>query len=1109
MKSIVQWAIRNSPAMNTFVIAGLIVGAISLIIMRREVFPSFELEIVVVQVPFPGATPEEVEEGICQKVEAAVTNIDGVKKVTSQASENFGFVIIELQGYVKDVQKVLNDIRSQVDQISTFPPRAEDPKVQQIIFRAPAITLGLLGPERSDDPNERLEQERQLRQLAETIRDDLLDLRAVPPTDPMRRMLASLFQPSGPAVTAAELVAAKPYEIAVEVPEDTLREHGISLTQLANIIRFQNIEVPGGKMETEGEEVLLRGQNKRRDGETIAEIPVLTRPNGDVVTVGDLGLVVDGFEESVSEHTINNRAGLAIRVSKTDQEDLFTIVDTVKNYVANKKLPTGYELKTWGDVSVDVKDRLRLLTSNGIQGLILVFLTLAIFLEMRLAFWVAFGIPVSMLGAAFVLLAFGQTLNMLTMFAFLMALGIVVDDAIVIGENIYEKRQSGMGFIQAAIEGTIEVVPSVISSVMTTVIAFVPLMYVTGVMGKFISVMPLAIIAMLLISLAESILVLPAHLAHEKNLFYRVIASSLYILRPVLILFRWANQIATYLLEGFIDRIYQPLLYWSLCHKRIVLGIVFGIFIGAIGLIVAGVAPLAFFPKMDGREISATIAFPNGTSAESSEEATRILERAIIKINDEIAKETGGENSVINIYRRIGEVGNANMGPTGITNGSHVATVEVQLTSPESRTVSSMDLIARWRKEVPKIAGAEVLKFGSQGMGPGGGGIEFRLLASDDSIEYLDEATERFKVYLASKKGVSDIEDNAREGKWEMVLRLNELGKTLGLDENALATTIRAAYFGEEVMRMQRGRNEVKLMVRYPRESRRSMEEFDDIRIRDTNGVERPIAEVAEVEFRRSFSTINRVNQRRCITISADVDSKEANAREIIAEMQKDFIPKVLAEFENKFGANLGVDWEGEQADTTESINSMFVGFAIALLCMFVLLTLEFRSYAQPLIIMSIIPFGLIGAVLGHAILRLDLTLFSFFGLIALTGVIVNDSIVLVDFINHRIRAGVPLFDAVMSAGKRRFRPILLTSLTTIAGLAPMLLETSLQAQVLIPMAASLIFGLGTGTALILILVPVFYSIYGTVLGWFGKPLYEADEEEISHVAQEPLSVTT
>ena len=1102
MKSVISWAIKNSPAMNTLLIASLLVGAISMVVMRREVFPNFELEILLVTVPFPGATPDEVEEGICQKIESVVSNVDGVKKMTSVAREDFGYIVLELRSDVTDVQPVLNDVRSQIDQISSFPPSAEDPEVKQIIFRAPAITVGVLGPE-LDPGVDPLEAEIDLRELAEEIRQELMELRAVPPQNLARRALSFLFQPKGAAVSGADIIAEKPFEIAVEVPENRLRQYGVSLDGLVQMLRRQNVDMPGGKMETESQELLLRGKNKREIGTEISQIPVLTDPNGDIVTIGDIGVVVDGFAEVTSRHIINDRPGIAIRVTKTSTEDLFTIVETVKDYVARKKMPEKYSIETWNDISLDVRDRIELLSRNGLQGLILVFLVLAVFLDLRLAFWVAVGIPVSILGAGFVLLATGQTLNMLTMFAFLMALGIVVDDAIVIGENIYTKRTEGLNFVRASIEGTIEVLPSVCASVATTIIAFMPLMFVTGVMGKFISVMPVAVIAMLVISLVESMLILPAHLAHENNLFLRMISVCLYVFKPLIYVHSIVNRNARAAMDWCVNRFYAPSLRWSLHNKPVVASLALLFACICAGLVSSGIAPFGFFPDMDGSEINSTLVFPDGTAANFATDGAKILQNAIREYEQDHVSE-GGKPFIENLYQRIGEVGSAMQGPVGVTNGSHVSSVEVQLFPAAQRDRTNKEIISEWRKRVPKIAGSEALKFGSDSMGPGGNAIEFKLLSGDEHADLLEEAAEICKGKLAEIKGVTDIEDDSRVGKWEMNLRLNDLGKALGLDENVLANTIRTVYFGGEVMRLQRGRHEVKLMVRYPREERANMDSFESIRVRDGNGSEWPITEVADIDFTRASSEVNRLDQRRSITVLADVDKKVADSVAINYELRTEIIPKILDEIREEHGVSLAVNWEGEQAETIESMISMFTGFGIALLCMYILLTLEFRSYVQPLIILAIIPFGWLGAVIGHAILNLELTLFSFFGLIALTGVVVNDSIVLVDFINSRIRDGIPLKDALVLAGQRRFRPIMLTSMTTVAGLFPMLLETSMQAQVLIPMAASLIFGLMTGTFLILYLVPIFYDWYGTTLQWMSIPLDDDDLADVEELQNDP-----
>lgn len=1124
MKSVIRWAIKNSPAMNTLLIVSMIIGACSMVVMRREVFPNFALEIVLVSVPFPGATPEETEIGICQKIESAVANLDGVKKMTSVGMESFGYVILELNNNVADVQKVLNDVRSAIDQISTFPPNAEDPEVKQIIFRAPAISLGILAPQRAQKST--LAQKKELRDIAERVRADLLEQRAVPSSNPFRKMLSFLYQPKGPAISSAEIVAAQPYEISVEVSEDNLRKYGLSLDQIAQIIRQQNSDMPGGTMETERQKLILRSEKRKELGEEIGALPIMSNGgNGIPIAVGDVAEVIDGFAETSSMHSINGRDALVIRVSKTNEEDLFTIVEAVKAYVAQAK--TGedfsegaYQIKQWGDVSVDVRDRIDMLSANGIMGLVAVFVVLAIFLDLRLAFWVAMGIPASILAAGFILLMTGQTLNMLSMFAFLMALGIVVDDAIVIGENIYAKREEGFDFVNAAVYGTAEVLPAVCASVGTTIIAFMPLMYVTGVMGKFIEIMPVAVIAMLVISLIESTFILPAHLSHDENLFMRAMGVIFYVLKPLMRVFEKINYLSGRAMDLTIDNFYEPLLRWSLHHKSIVISTVLTTFMCAVALVLYGLVPYSVMPKMDGRDISATIVFPNGTQEQFASDAVDVLSDAFKEVDADIRADLASWGVKVapdysvhtNIYRRVGEVGNGNLGPMGVTNGSHVGSVEVQLINAEQRSfpelsklpqgkdkeLTSENINGRWRDkifEMDKISGYDALKFGMQSMGPGGAAIEFKILSDKKGIPFLDEAIQECKNYLATKRGVKDIEDDSRPGKREVMLSLNELGQNLGLDEAALSSTIRSGYFGAEVMRLQRGRHEVKLMVRYPYEDRKSMSGFEQIRIRDNQGVERPLIEVANIEVQQSASEINRLDQKRSVTVSADVDSTEGNSYEIISEMQRSMIPMLVEKFRAENKGEISFNWEGEQAQNQESITSMFTGFGIALLCMFVLLTLQFRSYVQPAIILAIIPFGWLGAIIGHYFVDINLSLFSFFGLIALTGVVVNDSIVLVDFINRKLRSGMKLEDALLSAGRRRFRPIMLTSMTTIAGLTPILWETSMQAQVLIPMATSIIYGLLTGTLLILILVPIFYHIYGTILLKMGFELYQTDKE--------------
>ncbi len=639
MKSVLRWAIRNTPAMNTAMIVVMVAGALSLFSMRREMFPEFDLEIILVTVPYPGASPEEVEEGICQKIEEAVRSVNGIKKQTSIAQEGSGFVVLELEADVRNVQKILNEVRSEVDRIPSFPELAEDPEVQQVTLRQPAIRVAVMGP---NDPSP--EAELRLRQVVEQVREDLLLL---------------------PTVSQANILGEKAYQIDIEIPEETLRKYGLTLRQVANIVRRENVEVPAGNMKGTSQEVLLRGKNKKLIGRDIARLPLITQPNGIVLTVGDLGTVRDEFEDTDAISRINGRPGMVISVDRTSSEDLLAMADDVRTYTASRALPPGYEMTVWMDQSVDVRDRLRMLVRNGIQGLILVFLVLTIFLEMRLAFWVALGIPISILGAGAVMFYLGHTLNMLSMFAFLMALGIVVDDAIVIGENIYEHRQRGRRFVEAAVAGTYEVLPSVMASVGTTVIAFIPLLYVSGVMGKFIAVLPVVVIAMLAISLLEGIFVLPCHLAHEpkKQGWVRqihavvqrqpgplrwtfgaatlavvaVLAPLGYPLRALGRIFAWLQRHATTWLDAFATRCYRPTLQRVTENPALVISIGVALLLVSLGFVRAGITPFVIMPKLDSNWIHAKIVYPDGTPAAVTDRATQRLEQAFLQVSRQLA----------------------------------------------------------------------------------------------------------------------------------------------------------------------------------------------------------------------------------------------------------------------------------------------------------------------------------------------------------------------------------------------------------------------------------------------------------------------------------------
>lgn len=1048
MRSVVRWAVDNGPATNTLVVAILILGVWCAASMQREFWPYSNLDVIQVSVEYRGASPEEVEEGICQRVEETVRSVQGVRRITSVAREGSGMVSIELEADVSepDVQEILGEVRSRVDGIPSFPALAETPVVQRQQPRTTAISIGVIGP---DDGS--VASALALRDLAESIRDEVLLMEEV---------------------SQAEVVGVPRYQIDVEISEDVLRQYNLSLSEVADMVRAENVEVPGGTMKTASQDILLRGSNRQSTGKSIAEIPLVTGESGVVLTVGDLGVVRDEFTDDSAISRINGRPGLAIQVDTTQSEDIINVGRAVQRFVNDYSPPDGYELIYFRDRTDDVLARLLLLVKNGWQGLLLVFLLLTLFLELRLAIWVSMGIPLSIAGACTLMYYTGQTLNMTSMFAFLIALGIMVDDAIVIGENIYVHRSMGKDFRQAAIDGTLEVMPSVVTSVLTTILAFLPMMFMTGRLARFTEVLPFAVIAILLFSLAEALTVLPSHLAHADGPGMKAVSWLFGPFRFIGTLIAVVNRWVASALEWFIETLYLPALRFCLRFPGLTVCGAIAFLMLAIGTVRSGTVPYIVLPQIDSNFCTVIIAFPDGTPEHITDKATKQLETAIVAINNQTIGEglTKNPDGVVSaIHRAVGYGASTN---GDVSSGSHVGSLTVQLIDVGERDITSQEMVQRWRKAAGSFLGADLVSFGSGPRGIGGLPIEFSLLARSEDIPRLEAAVQMCVDQLENYPGVHDVTAGGRPGKWEYRMTIKDDAKAMGVSLAELSSTVRASYYGEEAMRLQRGRHEVELRVRYPREQRESLADFDEIRVRDPAGNERPLTELAAVDIQRSYSAIHRLDQMRSITISADVDEEVGNAFLITADMQKNLMPKLAEQY-----PSLRVLWEGQQEQTNDSMNSMFYGFIAVMIGMYLLFTIEFKSYLQPLLVLSIIPFGACGAIFGHVIQGLPFTLFSIYGLVALSGIVVNDSIVLIDFINRRVADGLPLKEAILDAGRRRCRPVLLTSFTTIGGMFPILMETSRQAQVLIPMATSLSFGLIFGTALVLILAPVGYFI--------------------------------
>ena len=1071
MKAFGKWSVEHRVSVNLIMIFLIVAGMYTVLNMKREMFPQFSLDMIDIGVTYPGASPEEVEEGICIKIEEQLKSLEDVKTMHSTALEGHGSVLLELMAGT-DINEKLDEIRTQIDLIDSFPEEAEDPVIKEIKNNDPAIYLAVYG-----DVDEKL-----LRDTAEKIREDLVD------TD---------------AISLANLIGVRDYEISIEVSEENLRRFNLSFDQVAAAVKTGSLDLPGGKIKTKGGEFLVRAKGKLYTGEEFERIPVVTREDGTTIKLGDVATVVDGFEDTDIKARFNGKPAALVVVKRTDSQDTIAISKTVKEYIKTNKdsLSKGITLGYWFDMAEMVQDRIDLLLKNGAQGILLVFIVLALFLDLGLAFWVASGIPISFMGAFLILDFFGASINMLSLFGFIMTLGILVDDAIIVGENVYTHYKMGKSAKEAVIDSIAQIGAPVVMAVTTTIVAFTPLMHIAGIMGKFISIMPQAVICILTISLVEAFIILPAHLAHtlepakkNKALIYRLCFFWLeWLKKDILDSHGWVRNRVEKILNDFIRSIYTPVLKYCVKNRYFTLAMGFGILIASVGLMGGGHVPFVFFPKTDSNWIISEIIYPLGTPFEATEKAIKQIEKGAFELNDFFRdRVVNGEDLIVNNFSQVGIIPRRDWKP-GVY-GGHCGEAWVEIQSASKRPdLSAPEVTAKWRELTGDILGVEQLTFSIIGGGPGGNPIEIQLKGND--LEQLQLAADDVKNEIAKYPGTFDITDNFRPGKMEMQIHIKKGAKSLGITMADIATQIRQAYYGEEVLKIQRGKDDIKVMVRYSQKERESESSIDDLRIRTRDGREIPLNQVADIEMKRGYSTIQRVDRKRIITVISDINEDVANAREIVEDLKKNG----LNTLGNRFPGVI-YDLEGQAKRTEESLNSLKVGFSLAAMIMFLLLASQFRSYIQPVIIMTAIPFGLIGAIIGHYFMNLDITMISIFGIVALSGIVVNDSLIIIDCINSKIREGGLVFDSVIEAGQNRFRPVLLTSVTTIAGLSPLLLETSFQAQFLIPMAVSISFGLMVATVLTLVFVPSLYVVINDMIGIFiaGDDKSVSKEAEIS-----------
>ena len=1024
----IAWFAKNDVAANilffVIIISGIYVATTQIPI---DLFPEVEQRNVRVSMVLPGASPQETEEGITIKIEEAIQAIEGIRQITSQSLEGSASVTVQVEeGY--DVREVLDEVKIRVDGVNNFPVEAESLLVQVPQWRRDAIGVVLFG----DYDN------MTLRRVAENVRDELAGL---------------------PEITQVEVDNILPFEISIEIAEWALRQYDISLEQVAGILRQNSTDVSAGNLKTKGGDIFIRSRGQAYRASDFETIPVITTQDGTMITLGDIATIRDEFEETPLRTRFNGVPAIEIEVYRSGDESIIDVTTAVRNYIDKKQLdmPDGLTIDFWRDRSEPIKARLETLTKSAWQGLLLVIIMLALFLRPSVAFWVCLGIPMSFMGAFLFMPLFDVSLNLMSLFAFILVLGIVVDDAIVTGENVYSHLQKGEDPLNAAIKGTQEVAVPVTFGILTTAAAFLPLAFQTG-RGSWYAAIPLVVIPVLLFSLIESKFILPAHLKHvkmrtEKN------TSRLSKLQQKI-----ANS-----LEAMIEKVYQPILAQAMRWRYAAWTAMFASLILIIGTIAAGHTKFVFFPRVQSEVATATLVMPAGTAFESTDRIISAMTMHAKDLQEEYRDAETGESVIRNVY--------------SISGGRNSTTgrVQMDMIPPESRTVdvTTREVVNQWRKKVGQVAGAEQLNYRAEIGGWGGSPISIELKGRN--TEALNTLGEGLKKQLEQYPAVSDIEDSLSDGKEELQLELKPEARLLGLSLNQVARQVRQAVFGFEVQRVQRGREEVRVMVRYPLEARQSIETLEQMMIRIGPNQEVPLWQVANVFPGLSPDSILRVDRQRTISVNADFDKEAGDLSLVLGE--------VNAWLSEQINAYPGTTFEmaGEARDQAESTNSLTVGAIGLTILIYILLAIPFKSYSQPIIVMSVIPFGLVGAVIGHWIMGMDLTLLSFMGMLALSGVVVNDSLVLVDYINQKRNEGVSLKEAVYTAGGRRFRPVLLTSLTTFAGLVPLLFETSTQAQFLIPMAVSLGFGILFATLITLFIVPINYLILEDFKGYMRR----------------------
>ena len=1033
MQTAIRWFANNSVAANLLMIVLVLGGISGALTTNQEEFPNFDVKVINVFVPYLGAAPIEAEKAVCVRIEEAIEGVEGIEKVYGTAVEGGCSVASQLYSDADDIS-ASNEIKSRIDSINNLPIETEKPNVSKVAFTRRVLQIALFGDAT----------ERELKELGRTLRDKIAAVEGI-------------------SQVAVEYT--RPYEISVEVSEETLRRYQLNLQQVAQAIRTGALDMPGGTLKTENGEILIRTMGQAYSGSDFSNIVVLTRLDGTRVTLGEIADIKDTFEEGDLLAAFNGAPAVMVNVSQVGSEDLIEIAADTKEIVAefNRTLPQGIETNIWIDTSLELEERMSVLLKNAGGGLLLVLVILALFLQFRLAMWVAIGIPVALLGTLALVPFAGLTISTMTVLAFILVLGIVVDDAIVVGERVYAHEQQGKEGMQAAVEGTWEVSVPVIFGVLTTIAAFLPLIMVDGSMANFFAPLGWVVILALICSIVESQLILPSHLAHRS----RKIADSGFAGRWNKFQGRLSNA-----LQDLGTRVYRPFLQNAISWRYATATTCLGLLILAFSLIASGRVNFGFFPAIEGNRIYASLELPEGVAAETTLKAALQMQRGAQLLNDEIvAQHNLSQPLVRNTLSSVGQKVDRN-GP-GEPPGpgrSNLAEIVIDILPFEERAnLSAKEIANRWRELVGPIPDAVKLSFDASTFSAGAP-IEFRMQGSD--VEVLRNAAEELKYELTRYPGVFDVSDTFRSGKQEIQLQLLPEARNLGLTLNDLGSQVRNAFYGVEAQRIQRGQDDVRVMVRFPESERASVGDLENMYIRTPQGSQVPFYSVAQFEVSRGFSEIRRLDGRRVVEVSADVDRTMVTPESVMADIKAKLVTKLQEKY-----PTVVFDVGGEQEERNSSFISLGIGLLFSCLVIYGLLAIPLKSYLQPMVIMSVIPFGAVGAIVGHYVLDVQLMFFSALGIVALAGVVVNSSLVLVDYANRQRREGLDAFAAISKAAVVRFRPIILTSVTTFVGLIPLMTTTTPATGPFLPIAISLAWGVLFATVITLLLVPCLYMM--------------------------------